>query len=137
MLNFIKVDKCIFYFKSIMSSLWNKFWKYRHVSSWTKFQSLIDYFENLPINGNILKFVFCLQFLAENTLVDAETFLKYLPSQIASACVCLARYSLGQDPWVRQLNLLLIFIKWIVMKNLKKKINFLSTRKFYCWINSW
>jgi hypothetical protein len=47
--------------------------------------------------------IFFLQFLAENTLIDADTFLKYLPSQIAAACVCLARFSLiGQEPWVRK-----------------------------------
>ena len=43
-------------------------------------------------------------FLAENTLIDADTFLKYLPSQIAAACVCLARFSLiGQEPWPQSL----------------------------------
>lgn len=42
-------------------------------------------------------------FLAENTLIDAETFLKYIPSQIAAACVCLARFSLGHEPWPESL----------------------------------
>ena len=34
------------------------------------------------------------------TLVDADVYLKYLPSVIASAAVCLARYALGQEAWV-------------------------------------
>lgn len=33
-------------------------------------------------------------------MVDADVYLKYLPSVIASAAVCLARYSLGQEAWV-------------------------------------
>ncbi|XP_048776995.2 G2/mitotic-specific cyclin-A-like [Ostrea edulis] len=43
-------------------------------------------------------------FLAELTLVDSEIFLKYLPSVIASAAVCLARYSLGQEAWPANLS---------------------------------
>lgn len=42
-------------------------------------------------------------FLAENTLIEADTFLKYLPSQIAAACISLARFSLGQEPWPQSL----------------------------------
>lgn len=42
-------------------------------------------------------------FLAENSLIEADTFLKYLPSQIAAACICLARFSLGQEPWPESL----------------------------------
>ncbi|XP_061165183.1 G2/mitotic-specific cyclin-A-like [Saccostrea echinata] len=38
-------------------------------------------------------------FLAELTLVDADIYLKYLPSVIASSAVFLARYALGQEAW--------------------------------------
>lgn len=38
--------------------------------------------------------------MIETTMVDADVYLKYLPSVIASAAVCLARYSLGQEAWV-------------------------------------
>jgi len=38
-------------------------------------------------------------FLAELTLVDMDPYLKYLPTITASASLCLARYSLGMEPW--------------------------------------
>lgn len=38
-------------------------------------------------------------FLAELTLVDMETYLKYVPSITAAASLCLARYSLQMEPW--------------------------------------
>lgn len=38
-------------------------------------------------------------FLAELTLVDMDTYIKYLPSVTSAAALCLARYSLGMDPW--------------------------------------
>jgi len=38
-------------------------------------------------------------FLGELTLVDADPFIKYLPSQIAAASVCLANITLGNEPW--------------------------------------
>ena len=44
------------------------------------------------------------QFLAELTLIDMETYLKYLPSVTAAASLCLARFSLGLEPWVRDSN---------------------------------
>nr|XP_022320685.1 G2/mitotic-specific cyclin-A-like [Crassostrea virginica] len=43
-------------------------------------------------------------FLIEMTLVDADVYLKYLPSVIASAAVCLARYALGQEAWPASLS---------------------------------
>lgn len=43
-------------------------------------------------------------FLIETTMVDADVYLKYLPSVIASAAVCLARYSLGQEAWPESLS---------------------------------
>ena len=39
-------------------------------------------------------------FLGELTLVDADPFIKYLPSQIAAASLCLANITLGNEPWV-------------------------------------
>lgn len=39
-------------------------------------------------------------YLTELSLIDGDVFLHYLPSVVACAAVCLARYSLGeQDPW--------------------------------------
>lgn len=38
-------------------------------------------------------------FLAELTLVEGDPYLKYLPSQVAAASICLANIALGQDPW--------------------------------------
>lgn len=42
-------------------------------------------------------------FLAELTLVDMDPYLKYLPSVTAAASLCLARYSLGMEPWPQNL----------------------------------
>lgn len=42
-------------------------------------------------------------FLAELTLIDMEMYLKYLPSVTAAAALCLARYSLGLEPWTEAL----------------------------------
>ena len=57
--------------------------------------------------SHILSFKFQMvsfQFLAELTLVDMETYLKYLPSITAAASLCLARFSLGLEPWVSYTN---------------------------------
>lgn len=37
--------------------------------------------------------------LGELTLIEAEPFLKYLPSQIAAASLCLANITLGNETW--------------------------------------
>jgi len=42
-------------------------------------------------------------FLAELTLIDMETYLKYTPSIIAASSLCLARYALGEEPWPQTL----------------------------------
>ncbi|KAL3880438.1 hypothetical protein ACJMK2_032680 [Sinanodonta woodiana] len=42
-------------------------------------------------------------FLSELTLMDTDTFLKYIPSVIAASSLCLARYSLGMEPWPESL----------------------------------
>ncbi len=42
-------------------------------------------------------------YLAELTLVDADPFLKFLPSIIAASSVYLARCTLGMEPWPRSL----------------------------------
>jgi len=38
-------------------------------------------------------------FLVEMTLIDMDTYIKYLPSVTAAAALCLSRYSLGMEPW--------------------------------------
>ncbi|KAK6173414.1 hypothetical protein SNE40_016869 [Patella caerulea] len=38
-------------------------------------------------------------YLSELTLVDADPYLKYLPSTIAAASLCLANITLGSEPW--------------------------------------
>jgi len=43
-------------------------------------------------------------FLGELTLVDADPFLKYLPSEIAAASLCLANITLGNEPWPTSLQ---------------------------------
>lgn len=40
------------------------------------------------------------QFLGELSLVDADPFLKYLPSQIAAAAFILANYTIAGTSWV-------------------------------------
>ncbi|KAL4230577.1 Cyclin-A2 [Mactra antiquata] len=42
-------------------------------------------------------------FLSELTLVDMDTYLKYVPSITAAAALCLSRYSLGMEPWPQSL----------------------------------
>ncbi|KAL5012733.1 hypothetical protein ScPMuIL_011284 [Solemya velum] len=42
-------------------------------------------------------------YLAELSLIDSETYMKYLPSQIAASAVCLARLSMGEEPWPKEL----------------------------------
>ena len=42
-----------------------------------------------------------LQYLCEMALVHSDPFLKYLPSEVAAASVCLSRHTLDQQPaWV-------------------------------------
>ena len=42
-----------------------------------------------------------LQYLCEMALVHSDPFLRYLPSEVASSSVCLARHTLDQQPaWV-------------------------------------
>lgn len=42
-------------------------------------------------------------FLSELTLIEMDTYLKYVPSITAAAALCLARYSLGLEPWTAAL----------------------------------
>lgn len=42
-------------------------------------------------------------FLSELTLIDMDSYLKYVPSITAAAALCLARYSLGMEPWPQSL----------------------------------
>lgn len=41
------------------------------------------------------------QYLAELSLLEADPFLKYLPSQTAAAAYCLANYTVNRTFWVR------------------------------------
>lgn len=43
-------------------------------------------------------------YLAELSLVDAETYLQHIPSVTAAAAVCLANHTLGNEPWPRILE---------------------------------
>lgn len=43
---------------------------------------------------------FIFQYLCELALQDADPYLKYYPSIIAAAAVCLARHTVGQTAWV-------------------------------------
>jgi len=38
-------------------------------------------------------------YIAELTLVEGDPYIKYMPSQIAAASICLANIALGQEPW--------------------------------------
>ncbi|KAK3596521.1 hypothetical protein CHS0354_021025 [Potamilus streckersoni] len=42
-------------------------------------------------------------FLSELTLMDTDTYLKYIPSVIAASSLCLARFSLHMEPWPESL----------------------------------
>lgn len=56
-----------------------------------------DFIKSCDDNDDKLKSL--TMFLAELTLIDMETYLKYLPSVTAAASLCLARFSLGLEPW--------------------------------------
>ena len=47
-----------------------------------------------------------LQYLCEMSLLDAERFLHFLPSQVASAATALARHTMGVEPWPASLQAL-------------------------------
>lgn len=57
------------------------------------------------------------RYLAELTLVDADTYLTYLPSQIAASAIYLALYTLGEE-WTKQIEEICEYsvdeIKWCV-----------------------
>lgn len=57
------------------------------------------------------------RYLAELTLIDADTYLTYLPSQIAASAIYLALYTLGQE-WTKQVEEICAYtadeIKWCV-----------------------
>ncbi|XP_078396214.1 cyclin-A2 [Cetorhinus maximus] len=42
-------------------------------------------------------------YLAELSLIDSETFLKYLPSVLAASAFCLANYTISRTSWPRSL----------------------------------
>ena len=65
---------------------------------------------------------FYFQYLVELSLIDSETFLRFLPSQIAAAAVCLASHTVGNEPWVSRI---------VNFKNLGKDVYLNITTDFY------
>lgn len=43
-------------------------------------------------------------YLSELTLVEGESFLKYLPSTVAAAAICLSNHTLEREPWPTMLE---------------------------------
>lgn len=54
-----------------------------------------------PLYLKDLCFFFFYKYLAELSLLEADPFLKYLPSQTAAAAYCLANYTVNRSFWVR------------------------------------
>jgi len=54
-------------------------------------------------SSNNQRVEFLARYLAELSLIDGETFLTYLPSQIAASAVYLSLYTLGK-PWTKQIS---------------------------------
>jgi cyclin A len=42
--------------------------------------------------------------LGELSLLEAEPYLKYLPSELAASCIALARHTLDQEVWPEDLE---------------------------------
>jgi cyclin A len=48
---------------------------------------------------------FCLfQYLSELSLLEADPYLQYCPSELAAACIALARHTLDQEAWPQDLE---------------------------------
>ena len=57
---------------------------------------------NTPAHKDLYNRIECLaRYLCELTLIDADTFLGYLPSQVAASALYLSFYTLGR-PWTKQ-----------------------------------
>jgi cyclin A len=48
--------------------------------------------------------LYILQYLGELSLLDAERFLHFLPSELGAASTALARHTLGLEPWPESLQ---------------------------------
>ncbi|NWV01984.1 CCNA1 protein, partial [Upupa epops] len=59
-------------------------------------QFLLQYFQRHGVCPRTENFA---RYLAELTLLDADPFLKYLPSQTAAAAFCLANYTVNRSFW--------------------------------------
>jgi cyclin A len=66
-------------------------------SSYTFLMRYLKVSERISINFDQITLLS--QYLCELALQDAEPFLKYLPSVIASSALCLSRHSLNETPW--------------------------------------
>ncbi|NXP73475.1 CCNA1 protein, partial [Ramphastos sulfuratus] len=61
-------------------------------------QFLLQYFQRHEVCIRTENFA---RYLAELSLLEADPFLKYLPSQTAAAAYCLANYTVNRSFWVR------------------------------------
>ncbi|NXN92541.1 CCNA1 protein, partial [Rhinopomastus cyanomelas] len=59
-------------------------------------QFLLQYFQRHGVCPRTENFA---RYLAELTLLEADPFLKYLPSQTAAAAFCLANYTVNRSFW--------------------------------------
>ncbi|NXW60591.1 CCNA1 protein, partial [Eurystomus gularis] len=59
-------------------------------------QFLLQYFQRHAVCVRTENFA---RYLAELSLLEADPFLKYLPSQIAAAAYCLANYTVNRSFW--------------------------------------
>lgn len=48
--------------------------------------------------------VFLAMYLGELSLLEADPYLKYLPSELAASCIALARHTLDQEAWPKDLE---------------------------------
>lgn len=44
------------------------------------------------------------QYLSELSLLEADPYLQYLPSELAASCIALARHTLDQEAWPEDLE---------------------------------
>jgi cyclin A len=74
-------------------------WFLSHYLRFIKLQTSLNHANNFDLYQRIDHLS---RYLAELTLIDSETFLAYLPSQIAVSAIYLALYTLGRA-WTRQI----------------------------------
>jgi cyclin A len=72
------------------------------LTNFLKFIKLNTNFSTLSNSDLFQRIEFLARYLSELTLLDCETFLKYLPSQIAASAVYLSLYTFNK-PWTKQI----------------------------------